>query len=130
MPNQNILILEDNLEFAETLTELLQSNGYTVKCYDNVSDAYSAFKTEKIDLVISDIHVKIKKPGTSGSGLDFIKKIRKRSDVPVIVTTGMDLVSEESVLRRGVDHFMYKSGNFDFLDLIAKVKTLCQDIPD
>ncbi|WP_156009672.1 response regulator transcription factor [Streptococcus ruminantium] len=79
-----ILIVEDDAVINQVLAEFLKEHQYEiVSCLDG-QKALEYFETEKFDLIILDIMV------PNVSGLDILKKIRKTSQVPVIMLTAMD----------------------------------------
>ncbi|WP_156008923.1 response regulator transcription factor [Streptococcus ruminantium] len=79
-----ILIVEDDAVINQVLAEFLKEHQYEiVSCLDG-QKALEYFETEKFDLIILDIMV------PNVSGLDILKKIRKTSQVPVIMLIAMD----------------------------------------
>ena len=106
-----ILLLEDNILFAESLIENLNHFGHHVDWTVSVGDAQKIFDRGGFDLVISDLHLKVINDD-KGSGLDLIDYVRKRDQhVGLVATTGLGLVQKESVLQHGVDLFYYKPIN-------------------
>ena len=71
---QNILLLEDDYELAETLQELLQESGFRVDLVHNGNDAIDASYDNKYDLYIFDINV------PDISGIDLLKSLREADD--------------------------------------------------
>ena len=91
-----ILFLEDNLSFAESILFILNENGHTVDFTESTTHAIQLFDTHPYDAVISDIHLK-----SEASGMELIKHIRhkRKSNVTVIVTTGLDLIDENEIKK-------------------------------
>jgi len=76
----NLLLLEDNLEFAKNTIDTLKIYFKKVTHAVGVQDALAIFENSRIDLIISDIKVK------DGNGLDFISLIREiDKQIPIIV---------------------------------------------
>ena len=76
----NILLLEDNTEFAQNTIQTLEIYFKEVFHSTNIKDALSIFSHSRIDIIISDIKV------ADGNGLDFIKLIREfNSDVAIVI---------------------------------------------
>ncbi|WP_455757592.1 response regulator transcription factor [Sulfurimonas sp.] len=76
----NLLLVEDNLEFAQNTIETLKIYFKEVIHSKNIKDALSTFSNSRIDIIISDIKV------ADGNGLDFIKAIREsNNDIPIII---------------------------------------------
>lgn len=81
--DKNLLLLEDSDEFIDNAISLF--NMFVNKTFvaKNISDAFKLLENKKIDLIISDIHLK------NESGLDFIEKYRQiNNHTPILVLTG------------------------------------------
>jgi len=77
-----VLCVDDEEEFLEYLTAILQQ--YFLKVYSvaSVKEAYAIIEDNPIDIIITDLYM----PKTNG--IDFIKKIRsERSSISVIFLT-------------------------------------------
>lgn len=86
---------------AEALCEILTSKSYFVTHRSSVTEGLAQFEKTAFDLLIMDLHLKPKISGESASGIDLIYNIRhrKKSEIPIIVTTGLELVTPEEILR-------------------------------
>ena len=110
-----ILLVEDDLELAEMLAyALTQAQFEAVVARDNPS-ALERFEQELPDLVVVDIAL------GAWNGLDLLKEIRRRSDVPVIVATGSATGETDKIraLEMGADDYLIKP--FGYLELIARI---------
>ena len=110
-----ILLVEDDLELAEMLAyALTQAQFEAVVARDNPS-ALERFEQELPDLVVVDIAL------GAWNGLDLLKEIRRRSDVPVIVATGSATGETDKIraLEMGADDYLVKP--FGYLELIARI---------
>ena len=67
----HILIVDDNRDFLESLSEVVESGGYKTAVAQNGAQALQIFKEENIDLLLMDL----KMPGMNG--IDTYKEIRK-----------------------------------------------------
>lgn len=80
---QKILIVDDEPEIVQTLRSRLEHAGYEVRTASNGRDALEQFKTEKPDLIVTDVMM----PGMTG--YEFFEALRKTGKegaaVPVIV---------------------------------------------
>lgn len=77
-----ILIIDDEVKFAESLDKLLSSD-YNVLCADNGRKGLKVLKKEEIDLVLLDYML------PDINGIKVLKEIRnKHPDIPVIMITG------------------------------------------
>jgi CheY-like chemotaxis protein len=71
LDGMRILVVDDELDSRELLTAILTRCGSDVRCSDSVSEAITAFREWKPDLLMSDIGM------PSEDGYSFIRKIRK-----------------------------------------------------
>ena len=79
----NILIVEDEKEIREGVSEYLSEVGYNVISAEDGMQAIELFKNSKIDLEILDIML------PKANGFVVLNKIRQESNVPVIMLTAM-----------------------------------------
>lgn len=111
----DILIVEDNKELLELLTDFLRAEGYTVSTAENGEKALSLFEKYGARLVLLDINL----PGIDG--FEVCEKIRNEGNTPVIMLTAR--VSKEDKLNGlilGADDYIEKPYDIDIL--IAKIK--------
>ena len=99
----DILIVEDNKELLELLTDFLRADGYTVSTADNGEKALAVFEKYGARLVLLDINL----PGIDGFAV--CEKIRKNGNTPVIMLTAR--VTKEDKLNGlilGADDYIEK----------------------
>jgi CheY-like chemotaxis protein len=111
----HILLVEDDEDTRETLSELLRASDCEVQTAASVADAVSAFEKDTFDLVISDLGL------PDGSGLDLIRKLLGRREVRAIALSGYGMV--EDVLRSkeaGFAAHMTKPISFDRLMAVIR----------
>lgn len=102
--NDKILIIDDEPEILELLSEVLQEEGYeVVKANDGV-EGLEVFQSETPDLVVTDVKMPRK------DGLGVLKEIRHSgSDVDVIILTGhSDEATAIECLRSGAYDYLLK----------------------
>ncbi|MCR5482501.1 MAG: response regulator transcription factor [Clostridia bacterium] len=101
-----ILILEDDIEFAEIMSIYLKSKGYKSVHAKSIAEAVEAFNLEHFDLIISDIML------PDGFGTNFCKHIRTISKLPIIVISclGDDTTIVEA-FSNGADDYITKPLN-------------------
>lgn len=110
-----ILIVEDDVNINNLLKEALSGNGYT--CGQAFSGAEAALWLEKESwaLVLLDLML----PGMTGE--EVLGLIRRQGDVPVIVLTAKDALSEKlELLTNGADDYITKP--FDIEEVVARVQ--------
>ncbi|MFP3560776.1 response regulator, partial [Paraburkholderia sp. SIMBA_049] len=66
-----ILLIEDHLDTAEVMAQLIRGLGHDVTVVGRVDDALAATQARTFDLVISDVGL------PDGTGIDFIKAFRE-----------------------------------------------------
>lgn len=111
-----ILIVEDEEKIAR-FTELeLVHEGYEVVKADNGRNGLEIAEKGGIDLILLDIMLpKI-------NGLEVLRRLRKNSDIPVIMLTARDAVMDKvSGLDAGADDYITKP--FAIEELLARIRT-------
>lgn len=110
-----ILIAEDDKEICQILTDFLESYNYKTVCCFSGMDVLSVFNQESFDLVILDLML----PYVSGE--EILCKIRKFSDIPIIIVSAKDLVlTKVELLRLGADDYVTKPFNLE--ELLARIE--------
>ncbi len=81
-PGRTVLLVDDNVDLAENLRELLEDEGLTVRVAISGTDALAALDELRPDLVVTDMRM----PGASG--IDVLRRVRARwPEVPVVLIT-------------------------------------------
>jgi DNA-binding response OmpR family regulator len=115
--NSKILVVDDEKHILELARLYLSREGYEVEGLGDGAQAVTRFGQLKPDLVILDIML----PGTDG--LTICKEIRKQSQVPIIMLTARDEVTDKVVgLEVGADDYLTKP--FHPQELVARAKAL------
>ncbi|AGI39452.1 response regulator [Thermoclostridium stercorarium subsp. stercorarium DSM 8532] len=112
---EKILIIEDDTRLARFLELELRHEGYEVEiAYDGRSGLEKALSNNP-DLVILDLMLPLL------SGIEVLRRIRKVSDMPVIMLTAKDDVSDKVVgLDSGADDYVTKP--FAIEELLARIR--------
>ena len=76
-----ILLVEDNEDSADALSEALRLEGFDVRLAGSLAAAREAAR-QRFDVLVSDLAL------PDGSGLDLIAELRTRSGVPAIALSG------------------------------------------
>jgi DNA-binding response OmpR family regulator len=115
--SSKILVVDDEVHIVELARLYLTREGYEVEGVGDGGQAMARFAQLKPDLVILDIML----PGTDG--LTICKEIRKLSQVPIIMLTARDEVTDKVVgLEVGADDYLTKP--FHPQELVARAKAL------
>lgn len=113
----NILVVEDENTLREALAYLLKKEGYQVTEAADGEIALSKFESSDIDLIILDLML----PGISGT--EVCKRIRKVSNVPIIMLTAKDAEIDKVVgLEIGADDYITKP--YSTSELLARMKAV------
>ena len=87
-----ILLLEDEIDYKETIHEFLESLEYDVESFENGDDALDAIHFKSYQLLLLDIRV----PGTNG--YNIVKTIRETGNqTPVIFITSLTDIDNLSI---------------------------------
>jgi DNA-binding response OmpR family regulator len=114
---QRVLLVDDERHIVELAQLYLSREGYQVDSVGDGTQALARFGQLKPDLVVLDIML----PGVDG--LTICKEIRKQSQVPIIMLTARDEVTDKVVgLEVGADDYLTKP--FHPQELVARAKAL------
>lgn len=100
---EHVLIIDDDVELSQLITEYLQAEGLTVsQCFDGESGAQRA-RNDEIDIVVLDVMM----PGQDG--IATLRSIRESSQKPVLMLTAKgDDVDRIVGLELGADDYVPK----------------------
>lgn len=112
-----IIITEDDRALARGLERALDKEGRDITLCAGLDEARTALEMGNCDLMILDVNL------PDGSGFDFLREIREKSDVTVMMLTVNDMEADiVSGLEAGADDYMAKP--FSLAVLRARVNTL------
>lgn len=115
MINKKILLVEDEEKIARFIELELKHEGYEVAKSFNGRDGLAMAETGEFDLILLDIML------PELNGLEVLRRIRKSSDVPVIMLTARDAVMDKvSGLDAGADDYITKP--FAIEELLARIR--------
>jgi DNA-binding response OmpR family regulator len=112
-----ILIVEDETSIASFVAAYLRNAGYAVKTAATAQGALVELASEAPALVILDLNL------PDGDGVELCRRIRKGSDVPILMLTARDEDIDKIIgLEVGADDYMTKP--FNPRELVARVKSV------
>ncbi|WP_035055520.1 response regulator [Andreprevotia chitinilytica] len=111
-----ILLVEDNVPLAESLSQALTQAGFSVDCMHNGEAADQVLRTEDYALVILDLAL----PKLDGWGV--LQRLRqRRNPLPVLILTAHGSVEERvKGLNMGADDYLAKPCDLNELEARAR----------
>jgi two-component system KDP operon response regulator KdpE len=114
-PELVALLVEDDRNIRRSVRTALEANGWTVREAETLQQGMAEATTSRFALVLVDLGL------PDGDGVDLIRSIRERSQVPIIVLSAR---SEEQhkvrALDAGADDFIEKP--FRVAEFLARVR--------
>lgn len=110
-----VLLVDDERDFIEILSQRLESRGLKVKAATSGKEALAMIKDQNIDVAVVDFAM----PGING--IETLKQIKeKRSDIEVIMLTG------HGTIQSGIEAM--KHGAIDYLEKPVDLNILMEKI--
>ena len=114
---QTIALIDDDRNILTSISIALEKEGFNVQTYLDGESALIGLTRQPPDLAIIDI----KMPKMDGE--ELLKKLRKKTTLPVIFLTSKDDEIDELLgLKLGADDFVKKSGGFSIKVLIERIR--------
>jgi len=114
---QTIALIDDDRNILTNISIALEKEGFNVQTYLDGESALIGLSRTPPDLAIVDI----KMPKMDGE--ELLKKLRKKTSLPVIFLTSKDDEIDELLgLKLGADDFVKKSGGFSIKVLIERIR--------
>ena len=114
---ETIALIDDDRNILTSLSIALEKEGFKVQTYLDGESAIIGLTRTPPDLAVIDI----KMPKMDGE--ELLKKLRKKTSMPVIFLTSKDDEIDELLsLKLGADDFIKKSGGFSIKVLIERIR--------
>ena len=115
--NHTIALVDDDRNILTSISMALENEGFKVQTYIDGESALIGISRTPPDLAVIDI----KMPKMDGE--ELFKRLRKKTNIPVIFLTSKDEEVDELLgLKLGADDFIKKSGGFSVKILIERVR--------
>ncbi len=112
-----ILMIEDDVELAEVLSDYLRQHDIHVTNYDEPYTGMSALATKHFDLLLLDLTL------PNLDGLEVCKKVAKQKNIPIIISSARSDVNDKvKALDSGADDYIPKP--YDPKELVARIQSL------
>ncbi|NKN00677.1 response regulator [Rhizobium leguminosarum] len=118
MESDRILVVDDDARIRQMLARYFEDNGYRVTAVANGAGMRSELSRGSFAAIFLDLVL----PGGE-NGFDLLKELRSGSDVPVLMLTGQDDVTDKVIgLEFGADDYVAKP--FHLRELLARLRTV------
>lgn len=112
-----VLMIEDDVELAEVLSDYLKQHDIHVTNYDEPYTGMSALATKHFDLLLLDLTL------PNLDGLEVCKKVAKQKNIPIIISSARSDVNDKvKALDSGADDYIPKP--YDPKELVARIQSL------
>ena len=114
----DILIVDDERDIRELISDILQDEGYATRMAGNSDDAMSAVNDDPPALMILDIWLK----DSRMDGIDILKAVKRDNpDVPVVIISGHGNIEiAVAAIKQGAYDFIEKPFNIDQLLVVIR----------
>ena len=117
MPEQTVVIVEDEIKLANLLADYFVQAQYQVSCIHHGDQVIDWLKIHKADAILLDVML----PGKDG--MQLCKEIRQFSDIPILmVTAKVEEIDRLLGLELGADDYICKP--FSPREVVARVKSV------
>lgn len=118
MIKSKILLLEDDPNLSESVSEYLEEQGFDVVCVYDASGAEDALFEQKFDLLLLDVNV------PAGNGFSLLKAFRSDGNAtPAIFITSRNAMNDvEKGFESGADDYIRKP--FALKELLLRIQTI------
>ena len=114
---KKILIIEDDVKISKLLETELKFENFDVDVSFDGRDGLSKATYQKFDLILLDLML------PKMSGIEVCKRVREKSNIPIIILTAKDEISDKVVgFDYGADDYLTKP--FSIEELIARIRAL------
>ena len=111
LKSQKILVIDDEVDIAMLLSEILEWEGFSVQTATNGAEALEILTTDTFSAIFTDLQMPVM------GGIEFIKKYRQIDDkTPIILLTG-NIDSGNHTENNGISATLRKPVDID--DLLA-----------
>lgn len=118
----HILVIDDDTRLRALLQRYLQENGFAVSAAKDAENARMFLRQYQFNLLIVDVMM----PGESG--IEFLQKLRRDSNVPAIILTAMgDTPDRIAGLEAGADDYLPKP--FEPKELVLRINNILRRVP-
>ena len=113
-----ILLVDDEVKFAQSLQKVLESQRYTVEVVHDGQDGYDMAAVETFDLLLLDVSL------PKLNGVELCRRLRAEGNTaPILMLTARDATADKIIgLDSGADDYLVKP--FEVEELLARMRSL------
>jgi two-component system phosphate regulon response regulator OmpR len=117
-PREHILVVDDDAGIRQMLAQYFEEEGYRVSTVADGAAMFRAVVASTVDVILLDVVL----PGGK-NGIELARELRASSDVPIIMLTSRDDVTDRVVgLEIGADDYVAKP--FHLREVLARLRSL------
>lgn len=117
----HILVVDDDTRLRALLRKYLTDNGFLVVSAESAASAREQLKYLSFDLVLLDVMM------PQETGIEFLKKLRAKSQVPVLMLTAMAEGNDRiNGLEQGADDYLTKP--FEPKELVLRINSILKRV--
>lgn len=118
----HVLVVDDDSRLRSLLARYLRDNNFYVSVAKDVEEARFFIKQYKFDVIVLDVMM------PKETGIEFLPKLRKESDIPVILLTAMgEAMDRIEGLEKGADDYLAKP--FEPKELLLRINNIIKRYP-
>ena len=111
---KTILCVDDEADILELFRDEFEDGGFNVIEASNGVDAFTMYKENEVDCIVSDIRM----PG--GDGVTFVKNVKEHgAEIPIFLVTGFSDYTAEDLSGLGVNAVIFKP--FDLEEVVEMI---------
>ncbi|MDJ0993937.1 MAG: sigma-54 dependent transcriptional regulator [Dinoroseobacter sp.] len=115
---KDILIIDDERDIRELISDILKDEGYATRAVGNADDCMAAIEEDPPGLMILDIWLK----DSNMDGIDILVRVkRERPEIPIVIISGHGNIEiAVAAIKQGAYDFIEKPFNIDQLLVVVK----------
>lgn len=121
---QNILLVDDDPSIRNMLVDYLSQHAFQIKAFENSTELMRHMTANAADLVIVDLNL------GREDGLEIVRKLQAKQDVPTIIISGHRLNEIDKVVGLELGAMDYITKPFGMREFLARVRVALRERPE